>query len=65
MAKYYGQKKKAKKRYSRVKRSKELTKLAYDMGLVQRGLKNPESRISKAYEKGQTERKNVKPRTLF
>ena len=65
MSIYYGSKRKQKKRYSRVKRGKQLTKLAYDMGLVKRGLKNPESRISKAYERGQIERKETKARSLF
>ena len=36
----------------RVSRSKTLTTLAYNMGQVNKGLKNPDSRISDSYNAG-------------
>lgn len=57
---------KPKNGYDRNKRSKELKKLAYDMGLVKRGLKNPDSLISSNYNRGLQEPKyDNKKRTLF
>ena len=35
-------------------RERELTDLAYKMGVVQRGLSNPNSQVSDAYNRGKT-----------
>ena len=65
MARYY--KKNKKKRYNRKARTIEIKKFAYNMGLVKRGLKNPDSMISSEYNRGQTERekRDYKKRSLF
>lgn len=65
MARYY--KKNKKKKYNRKARTAEIKKFAYNMGLVKRGLKNPDSMISSEYNRGQTERekKDYQKRTLF
>lgn len=59
-------KKKSSKRRVKDKesRSKRLTKLAYDMGQVQKGLKNPDSKISESFKAGEKSQKRVK-KTLF
>lgn len=63
---YYGRKStKAKKRKTRAERGRELTSLAYNMGLVKRGLDNPDSRISKAYARGKTKPEQRSNSTLF
>ena len=45
--------------------SSELTSLAYKMGQVQRGLQNPDSRISSAYGRGATKPEKRKKQSLF
>ena len=45
-------------------KTQELTTLARKMGQVERGLKNPDSKISQAYNQGKSP-KARKSRTLF
>ena len=45
--------------------SSELTSLAYKMGQVQRGLQNPDSKISSAYDRGATKPEKRKKQSLF
>ena len=45
--------------------SSELTSLAYKMGQVQRGLQNPDSKISSAYDRGKTKPEKRKKQSLF
>ncbi len=59
MAKY------RKRKTNNKNRAKQLTSLAYDMGLVGRGLKNPDSRISSAYNRGMTKPSKRQKKTLF
>ena len=56
-----------KKRYNRKARTNEVKRFAYNMGLVERGLKNPDSLISSCYKRGQVERQKAdyKKKTLF
>lgn len=65
MARYY--KKNKKRKYNRKARTKEIKQFAYNMGLVKRGLKNPDSMITSEYNRGQAERekKDYKKRSLF
>lgn len=65
MARYY--KKNKKKKYNRKARTAEIKKFAYNMGLVERGLKNPDSMISSAFKRGETQREKTehKKKTLF
>lgn len=57
---------KSKNGYDQNKRTKELKKLAYDMGLVKRGLKNPDSLITSSYNRGlQEPKRDYKKKTLF
>ena len=65
MARKYNKNKK--KKYNRWARTQEIKKFAYNMGLVKRGLKNPDSMISSEYNRGQVERekKDYKKKTLF
>ena len=65
--KNYNYNKKNKKRYSRKARSNELKKFAYNMGLVERGLKNPDSVLSACYKRGETvrEKSDTKKRSFF
>ena len=65
MARYY--KKGKKRKYNRKTRTAEIKKFAYNMGLVSRGLKNPDSMISSAFKRGKTEREKIdyKKKTLF
>lgn len=52
--------------YDRNKRSKEIQKFAYNVGLIERGLKNPDSLISASHKRGLTEPKyDNKKKTLF
>lgn len=46
-------------------KSSELTSLAHKMGQVQRGLQNPDSKISSAYNRGITKPKKRKKQSLF
>ena len=46
-------------------RAKELTTLAFKMGQVKRGLENPESRISSAYNRGKTKPTKKQKKSLF
>ena len=45
--------------------SNSLTNLAYKMGLVQRGLKNPDSKISDSYNRGLVKPEKRPQKTLF
>lgn len=49
------------------KRSEQsrLLKLAHDMGKIERGLKNPESKISLAHKRGQTPPEKKPKRSLY
>ena len=49
----------------KINRSSDLTSLAYKMGQVQRGLQNPDSKISSAYDRGKTKPERRKKQTLF
>lgn len=56
------------KGFSKSKRStkaNDLTRLAYLVGQIDRGRRNPESRISAAYERGNTKPERVKKKPLF
>ena len=71
MAKRYS-KKRYKKRYRRSfkKRNRgykkaSIKQLAYKMGLIQRGLKNPDSMISEAYKRGLDKPESKAKKTLF
>ena len=46
-------------------KAKNLTALAYDMGQVNRGLENPDSKISVAFNRGKTKPSKRPKRTLF
>lgn len=46
-------------------RAKELTTLAFKMGQVKRGLDNPNSRISSAYNRGKTKPTKKQKKSLF
>ena len=46
-------------------RASDLTSLAYKMGQVQRGLQNPDSKISSAYDRGKTKPARRKKQSLF
>ena len=41
-------------------KTERLTRLAYEMGQVQRGLKNPESKITSSYKAGENSVKKTK-----
>ena len=45
--------------------SNSLTDLAYKMGLVERGLKNPDSKISDSYNRGLVKPEKRPKKTLF
>ena len=64
MARY---KRNKKRTYNKKARTAQIKKFAYNMGLVERGLKNPDSMISSAYNRGKVERekKAHKKKTLF
>ena len=71
MAKRYS-KKRYQKRYRRSfkKRNRgykknSIKQLAYKMGLIQRGLKNPDSMISESYNRGLAKPEAKAKRTLF
>lgn len=50
---YYGRKTtKTKKRKTRAERTREIISFAYNLGLIDRGRANPDSRVSKAYNRG-------------
>ena len=61
--KFFTKTKKVKK--SRGNREKSILNLAYNMGLVERGLKNPDSKISASYAKGVEKREKREKKTLF
>lgn len=58
------QKQPLKQPVKRNNRAKQLRKLAFDMGCVERGLANPNSQITASYERGKTKAKPEK-KTLF
>lgn len=60
-------KKSGAKRTSKRKTSKssELTSFAYKMGQVQRGLQNPDSKISSSFERGKMKPEKRQKQTLF
>lgn len=63
---YYGRKTtKAKKRKTRAERGRELTSFAYNMGLIDRGRANPDSRVAKAYNRGKAIPEERKKSTLL
>ena len=59
-------KKKSNRRFKKKNssRAKTLTTLAYNMGQIQKGLKNPDSAISASYESGLNRQKREK-KSLF
>lgn len=61
---YKNSKTKSKRNKKKVSRSKRLTQLAYEMGQVQKGLKNPDSMISESFKAGEKSQKRVK-KSLF
>lgn len=63
---YYGSKgnKNYNSRQKRSDRASRLRKLAYDMGQVQKGLKNPDSQITASYNAGINKQKKEK-KSLF
>ena len=62
MAKYSAKKNtKIRKTKKKASNASQLKKLAYQMGQVERGLKNPNSQISESYNNGKhAKRKNTK-----
>ena len=46
-------------------KSRQLTKLAYDLGRIQKGLKNPETRVSYWYDQGLNSQKTKQRRPLY
>ena len=57
---YYGKPKKQKRR-----KHKKVEYFAYMYGMVNRGLRNPESRVSEAFRKGRETPKQQVKRSLF
>ena len=49
----------------RVRRRNDLTTLAYKMGQVNRGLKNPDSLIAESYNRGATKPHKREKKSLF
>lgn len=58
-------KKRVTRRKSAARSSQELTRLAYQMGQIERGRNNPDSRISESYERGKTAPERRPRKTLF
>ena len=56
---------KIRKKTTRKPRYTEVEKVAYYMGQVQRGLKNPDSLISDSYKAGSTKKERKPKKTLF
>ena len=56
---------KSRRTTKRTSMSSELTSLARKMGQVERGLKNPDSKISSAYNSGLTKPEKRKKQSLF
>ena len=48
----YNRNKKARNKKSKLSKSTKLKRLAYDMGQVERGLKNPDSAITASFNSG-------------
>lgn len=60
---YVGGAKRSSSSYRKTKKSdraKQMRELAYNMGCVERGLKNPDSQISASYNAGKNKTKKVK-----
>lgn len=55
---------KGRKNKRKVSRSTELKRLAYNMGQVEKGLKNPNSQISSSFQAGK-DREKTKRKPLF
>ena len=64
MARRYNRRRNARRVRSR-RRAKELTSLAYKMGQVERGKKNPGSRISESFNRGAAAPQKRKNKPLF
>lgn len=56
--KWYGRRRYKKPMSAEQRKHRELTKLAYNYGLISQGLKNSESAIHESYVKGQERAKN-------
>ena len=56
---------KTKKTKKKVSNASQLRKLAYQMGQVERGLKNPNSQISESYNNGKELKRKSTKKTLF
>lgn len=55
-----------KKTYSRKKKKyTDVEKFAYNLGLVQKGLKNPDSRVTESYQNGLKVQETKKRKSLF
>lgn len=48
------------RRKKRVSKTKEMTTLAYKLGQIEAGKKNPESKVYESYQKGLTNKKRTK-----
>ena len=65
MARRYKQRRAKARPRKYTRRRNDLTFLAYKMGQVERGLKNPDSKISESFNRGATAPQKRVKKTLF
>ncbi len=65
MAYYKTKKRKTSTRTKKSDKAAELRRLAYKMGQIERGLKNPDSQISASFERGKERKPSSKRKPLF
>ena len=63
--KRYSQKRGKSRGYRKNNSARELTKLAYQLGQIERGKKNPDSRISESFNRGATAPQKRERKPLF